>query len=190
MRGTPRCAGSRKSSLIRITATRRLTIGTSASFRHLLLFLLNFPIFCGWILNVWKGILFQLDKAVSFHDSLRPACLPPANTSLKAFQRCTIIGWGKTQEQTGEDEYSSLPFSFPIVLLLPPPMSHFPLPHASRFLRHRREIRGSHQRGRDPPGGLEYVPQLASGFQPRDGAYQEHVLRWLRGRWHRLLPGR
>ncbi|XP_044766095.1 atrial natriuretic peptide-converting enzyme [Coccinella septempunctata] len=48
--------------------------------------------------------LFQLSSRVTFHEHLLPVCLPEAERQLEPGTLCTVIGWGK-KEDNGMSEY-------------------------------------------------------------------------------------
>ena len=57
--------------------------------------LLSIQIISNYILTT---LLLQLEHRVEFHDHLRPVCLPKAETDLKPGTNCTVIGWGKKED--------------------------------------------------------------------------------------------
>ncbi|XP_043476441.1 atrial natriuretic peptide-converting enzyme-like [Leptopilina heterotoma] len=60
--------------------------------------------------------LFQLEKRVTFHEHLRPICLPPPNFDLKPGTICTVIGWGKKEDaETSEYEPAVNEVNVPIL---------------------------------------------------------------------------
>ncbi|XP_051156436.1 uncharacterized protein LOC127278666 isoform X2 [Leptopilina boulardi] len=60
--------------------------------------------------------LFQLEKRVTFHEHLRPVCLPPPNIDLKSGTICTVIGWGKKEDaETSEYEPAVNEVNVPIL---------------------------------------------------------------------------
>ncbi|BES92710.1 serine protease [Nesidiocoris tenuis] len=50
--------------------------------------------------------LFQLQHKVTFHEHLRPVCLPEPGHELQAGSICTVIGWGK-KEDSNLSEYEA-----------------------------------------------------------------------------------
>ncbi|XP_065222047.1 uncharacterized protein LOC135846721 [Planococcus citri] len=47
--------------------------------------------------------LFQLRDRVKFHDHLLPVCMPNATTTLEPPRNCTVIGWGKREDNEISD---------------------------------------------------------------------------------------
>lgn len=48
--------------------------------------------------------LFQLKEKVKFNEHLLPVCLPPADYDLKPGTNCTVIGWGKKENNVSSYE--------------------------------------------------------------------------------------
>ncbi|XP_055316138.1 serine protease 41-like [Sitodiplosis mosellana] len=49
--------------------------------------------------------LFQLATRVAFHEHLLPACLPPPHKRIKPGTMCTVIGWGKKEDEKPSTSY-------------------------------------------------------------------------------------
>ncbi|XKL62833.1 hypothetical protein PGB90_002666 [Kerria lacca] len=47
--------------------------------------------------------LFQLKERVKFHDHLLPVCMPHGITQLEPPRNCTVIGWGKREDNEVSD---------------------------------------------------------------------------------------
>lgn len=48
--------------------------------------------------------LFQLKERVKFNEHLLPVCLPPADYNLRPGTNCTVIGWGKKENNVSSYE--------------------------------------------------------------------------------------
>ncbi|CAB3366977.1 Hypothetical predicted protein [Cloeon dipterum] len=59
--------------------------------------------------------LFQLSNRVTFHEHLLPVCLPRENHRLEPDTRCTVIGWGKREDNDVDYEPVINEVSVPVV---------------------------------------------------------------------------
>ena len=57
--------------------------------------------------------LIQLNSLLTFSDTIKPICLPEANTDLNSYSRCYITGWGQIDpEYSKNSRYIYVMYTF------------------------------------------------------------------------------